>query len=326
MYQLMSILILSVICGCCAFVSKPVIVNDVEIARKWELALKDLDALAFRDRDTVINSIDRLTQSNQISKPCLDSLITIKHGLTSHQKFAYNFLDASSRSSNLFAFGYVSSLGSRTDCLNLNVRLERAPGFSGQYCIAKVRLPLHGINFRELHEYHLNISSSELLQQSLFADYTQTLSYFKDYGFNFGVCVPSTCSIGDIATAAKQLFPFKDLRLEIGDQCHVNDDAKPWSFGAKLSYCFLSATFLAVLACSLSRPRDSHSFLDKLRNAMSIQSNMDKLCTVKGGTFAPVETMRFFFQFYAIIGHLFFAVIGHPSPARECSWSMTCLI
>ena len=192
--------VLSVFASIHCFKPKPLVINNPSLVQSWTSAAIDFDAIAWPQRDFVINAINSISNNNSITRrinhQCLKSLSTFRDGLWRRQRWAYKFLDSSSKGSNGLSFGYVSSLGDRRECLAIQVPLDHL-GFNGRYCVVKVTPKNVGHKLYDtLRPVSLNVSKNG----RLFDDYAEDYGYFYRQGLNFAICAPSTCQRKDLQT------------------------------------------------------------------------------------------------------------------------------
>lgn len=309
--------IASIISSSAAFVSKPLVINNDQLINSWQNALAEFDVLAYPQRDFVIKTITDLHRSsirNKLSKKCLQSLDTIKNGLVARRQFAYKLLDASAKGSGQLAFGYVSNLGSKHNCLSIVVNDEVVNSFTGQYCIAKISLPRSAATIKKnvVTDYMLlNISS----RGTLLDRFAERYEYFASgNGFYAGLCVPSTCSPQEIDTIINNSINGSHIAVQLEGSCVTN---APPTFSIR-SWCFiLIMAGLASLASVCTVLDVYHEKTSPIVKAVSLRTSLGKCLAPSDGTHNLVTAQRLIFQLLSSCAHVQVPNVEVPSRFRK---------
>ena len=144
---------------------------------------------------------------HRVSKPCRRSLADIQNHLKLGSSWAYQFLDASSKSTPGLIGGTVTSLGDYDQCLGTKSE-DVDPSFQGKHCMIELQPPLYS-NETRLHPVHRLHPVPRLHPVHRLHP---VLGFFNPA---FAVCVPSSCSEDDliIILSESKLFQFPSVEV-----------------------------------------------------------------------------------------------------------------
>lgn len=248
---LLVLLIVSLIAQSRSFVSKPIVIDDQDLVVRWQEALEEFEKLAFPERDYVVKQLESIVKSNITSQQCSRSLDVLKNGFKWHKKFAYEFIESSFVRTNQFSFGHVSSLGHKDRCLSIVANDLSSGQFGGRYCIAEAMLPRVQVD-SILHRNVVNVSHD---RDSLSAVYAENVNYFNNYGFSFGICVPSSCSREDVLAVMDHTVK-TSLQLRLSPKCISHFDRKQHSTQFYFC-CVILALIIVVTTAATIVPTDN---------------------------------------------------------------------
>ena len=108
-------------------------------------------------------------------------------------------VDASAHGQAGLAYGYITDLGNRDECLSIEVNDDQGHQFTGQYCHANLIFP-EVVPKRDknwLRPLKLNLTDVGL-QGTLYEYYGNHSEIFHHEHHTFALCLPSSCSMDDI--------------------------------------------------------------------------------------------------------------------------------
>lgn len=117
---------------------------------------------------------------SSLSPECMRSIDLVRLHIHRGSQFAFEMLDASSKSPSGFLKGTISSFGDYDECLDISQN-EFEPKFLGKHCM--VELDIETVPFTE------SVINTYIRQNIPIIDMLKP---------NFGLCIPSTCASSDV--------------------------------------------------------------------------------------------------------------------------------
>ncbi|GBN98401.1 Nose resistant to fluoxetine protein 6 [Araneus ventricosus] len=255
----------------------------------------------------------KLIENVNISAGCLSSLMKYAVSLKEIKVWAMKMLDSTAKIPSGIFEGTVTEFGAFDQCLAILVKNKKGfEDFRGQYCSVEA-IPSLGPRPKDLNiakKSHIDSNESIMkeIEGKIFAFYQLT--------HRFGICVPSTCSAGDLQMLGAQVV-------------------KPLNYGIRVSSCLVSeeiqvetihivslsifAVLLILLFCgtafesyvngrkqSNGKPT-TPSVPQQILMAFSINSNTQKLVSLESKTneMKSLHGIRALSMTWVILGHTY---------------------
>lgn len=117
-------------------------------------------------------------------------------------------------SSGLLEGGPVVNMGEFDECLSIESEDNKEPKIYGRYCLLSLVIPYppqtHGANIEPVDDLikemtsARNQSMSNLLVKDYWHRIIDSLILYKGKTARFGLCLPSTCRVGDVEKAINE--------------------------------------------------------------------------------------------------------------------------
>lgn len=158
-----------------------------------------------------------LSTAGELNPRCRNSLGRWLQGLEGKEAWAMKFLEATGRTVNGRLIGRDLNFGSFEFCTNFERSKEENVDFDGKYCLVSVRTEESEIIRRKKgwQDYHRSVSASakRLLEFNL--------------GNAHGVCVPSTCSIEELASVVNRMLKPIGFNVLPPSRCTTASEPEP---------------------------------------------------------------------------------------------------
>ncbi|KAI1303721.1 hypothetical protein HDE_02213 [Halotydeus destructor] len=246
---------------------------------------------------------------------CTVSLVKVSEGLDELYEWAYRMIDSSGKTPSALFESTLASFGDYNECLDINTQ-----SFTGQYCMPD----LFPLKTKRQHATWPGPSRKERAASGRVN--LGDIAVFRGLSFNFGLCVPSTCTVDEIRSIlAIVLEPY--LLKPAGDiSC---DTKKSISFETRFSnitdlqiysICFITAVFATVVLVSIYHMLKMAQHYDKednvavtvspLVSAISVIDNITQLVRPddKGIRTNVLDFIKFLLVLTGVIGHIVICV------------------
>ncbi|GFT13910.1 o-acyltransferase like protein [Nephila pilipes] len=257
----------------------------------------------------VLESSSKLNLSTECVKECFQ----LVSGLKSLKKWAFSFVDSTSKSFDGILSGTVTSFGEFDQCLETVVPHPKQKDnilFEGQYCSVEIRFRVPPKKRRYYFYDHVteleNFTGTEVLKF-----FTEKAHFMYCSSILIGVCIPSGCTDKDL----NQILTLAAEKLHIdaeANHCETKQKEKKFLriqiFGI-LCICFLaSLVFLGTWIEARSVSKSDHSKLYRILLSFSMISNLKRLFSTETSieNFSCIQGLRVLTISWVILGHAYF--------------------
>ncbi|KAI1303711.1 Nose resistant to fluoxetine protein 6 [Halotydeus destructor] len=271
-----------------------------------------------------------------ISNQCADSLRDVSEGLDELYEWAYRIdetqtwsyrcsasnysliltvIDSSGKTPSALFESTLSSFGDYNECLDINT-----PSFTGQYCMPD----LFPVKTKRQHATWPGPSRKERAASGRVN--LGDIAVFRGLSFNFGLCVPSTCTAGEIRNIlAIVLEPYLlspagavscDTKKSISYETRLSNLTKLQVY----SICFITAILITIASVSVyhaskviwnyNQTGTLTARVSPLVSAISVIDNVQQLVRPdgKGIRTDVLDFSKFAIVFTGVIGHIVICV------------------
>ncbi|XP_065345876.1 nose resistant to fluoxetine protein 6-like isoform X2 [Cloeon dipterum] len=234
--------------------------------------------------------------------------------------WAMKMLDATGKWNPAFLLGNIKSLGSYEECVSIQ---QSKPYIKGKYCLANVHLTSNDEQIDSL----LEIATQKRRNREITMNRTNTPvpDLLPSMALiQFGICVPSTCSIADVQKAfgyiiSKEKSANGEVQIE---SCYTND-ATPLSSG-DLAFigCVAIVAGLVFLSSVIETKfgvKEDAGFTYGCLMAFSLPTNWKKLFVISHhpGALKSLDGIRVLSTLWVVAGHKIIFTLQEPW-ANKC--------
>ncbi|XP_025017930.1 uncharacterized protein LOC107368582 isoform X4 [Tetranychus urticae] len=300
------------------------ILNDPGLVQQWISSADALDKLLWPQKDIVCQLVENITSNWDlpVSQQCLSDLHKIHNGLNQRKVWAYKFLESSAGNKPGFLRGYISDLGNYHECLSISHDFGSKYGLlSGQYCLLRVHLPLPFKPVQTNYDsINLNLNGT-ILEDSYYSMFAKQLKFFYNNTFNFGFCIPTSCSQNDFQTVTNRVFQGTRITPKVSS-CEKNDitDGPRSIKYQETAMTILTMLTLLILGSTLV----THIYPDNVSPVLasfSIIENTKKLIPRDDDNDRPhdlafIHCVRVSLRVFGLLGHIYLTlgVVPHTFP------------
>ncbi|XP_053208293.1 nose resistant to fluoxetine protein 6-like [Panonychus citri] len=210
--------------------------NKLLIERQTHLITSGFSAIFWN----YLRNLNDSTTINGVSNQCSSSLDKIIQSTLNGQVWAFKFISFSGSRPTDFLDGSYATFGSYDSCLEFNQLTKssnQSETIKGQYCLTSLEPDL----------LRNDQSESQLL--------SELYSHHLDSQFNltikFGLCLPSTCSQGDVQQLVNQALNDYNWKLVDVNQCEVLetffDRYSSATIGVKIFFWLLVSLIVTII-------------------------------------------------------------------------------
>ncbi|KAI1293664.1 hypothetical protein HDE_06431 [Halotydeus destructor] len=238
--------------------------------------------------------------SAQVSASCAQALLTIIRETQDGQLWAYQFMDASAKSSSALLEGTISSLGDYDQCLDINHNGDQH--LSGQYCMLKLLTS----------DDHFDDGSELSARLRMFP-------MFGEFPLNYALCMPSACSAQEVATVVslttqdtcvrQNATPICDSRESIAFS--FNKLTKPQIFASVYIVAMVTIVYLSTVmdVYGLIQTKYRKTTMSSYTRLFSVNFNLSKLMRSDSDRISGIDNMRTLFAIFASSIHAFSCIL-----------------
>ncbi|KAI1293856.1 hypothetical protein HDE_06429 [Halotydeus destructor] len=232
--------------------------------------------------------------SSQVSAKCAKALLTIVQGTQNGQLWAYQFMDASAKSSAALLEGTISSLGDYDQCLDINHNDDQ--DLSGQYCMLKLLTS----------DDHLDDGSELSAKLRIFP-------MFGVFPLNYALCMPSACTAEEVSTVVSLTTEDAYVRQNATPICDSRESiafsfkklTQPQIFASIYIVTMVTVVYLSTVmdVYGLVQTRYRKSKMSTYTKLFSGNFNMFKLMQSDSERISTVDNARSALAILASTGH-----------------------
>ncbi|XP_065345013.1 nose resistant to fluoxetine protein 6-like [Cloeon dipterum] len=259
----------------------------------------------------VINDIASLIEEEN----CRSDLLTLADGIDKLDLWAMKMIDANGKWNPAFLLGNIKSLGSYEECVSIQ---QSKPYIKGKYCLANVHLSSNDEQIDSL----LEIATQKRRNREITMNRTNTPvpDLLPSMALiQFGICVPSTCSIADVQKAfsyiiSKEKSANGEAQIE---SCYTNGAAPLSSGDLAFIGCvaiIVGLVFLSSVIESNFGVKEDAGFAYSCLMAFSLPTNWRKLFFISNhpGALKSLDGIRVLSTLWVVAGHKIIFTLQEP--------------
>lgn len=259
---------------------------------------------------SILPSLMEYSANSSLSGPCMKSFMKYISDLTSVKVWAVQMLDATSKPPAGIFEGTLADFGAFDQCLNIEVPLRKwMINFRGKYCTVEIQpifppIPKNFSLARQQHAKPLDTIGEEVKAIG------GAFYYMK---FRFGLCVPSTCSLDDMRSVAKNVAKLIDMNVHV-PKCYVKENTQLTAIHFAV-ICVLGLLLLICIYGSIIDYRTrkiveserNFSMVQNILLSFSLISNYKKLLSASKGAeeLKALHGIRVISMAWVILGHTY---------------------